>query len=123
MAKKLTPQVDFSRVLKEISVNRNDPCEIIRELISNSYDAKAKNIWYAPLKGKVIFLDDGEGLSMHDQNGISALESFFSIGKSTKLNGGESIGYKCQGSKLCFASKAVTVITKTVKRNCSVFFY
>ena len=46
MAKKLTPQVDFSRVLKEISVNRNDPCEIIRELVSNSYDAKAKNIWY-----------------------------------------------------------------------------
>ena len=117
MAKKLTPQVDFSHVLKEISVNRNDPCEIIRELISNAYDAKAKNIWYAPLKESdgFIFFDDGEGLSMCETNGISAYESFFSIGKSTKLKGSESIGYKCQGSKLCFASGAVTVITKTAE--------
>ena len=124
MAKKLTPQVDFPRVLKEISVNRNDPCEIIRELVSNSYDAKAKNIWYTPLKEDkgFIFWDDGEGLSMHDQHGVSAYESFFSIGKSTKLNRGESIGYTCQGSKLCFASEAVTVITKTKEeKNWRVF--
>lgn len=112
---KLTPQVDFAHVLKEISINSNDPCEVIRELISNAYDAQAKNIWYASLKDAngFIFCDDGEGLSKEDQNGISAYESFFSIGKSTKLKGGDSIGYKCQGAKLCFASGSVTVITKT----------
>lgn len=107
----MKPQIEFKHVLGELSVNRNDPCEVIRELISNSYDAGAKNIYYAPLKERkgFIFLDDGSGLNTKKSaNGISPWEAFFSIGKSTKKQG-DAIGYKCQGSKLCFASNRILV--------------
>ena len=108
------PQIEFRHVLGELSVNRNDPCEVIRELISNSYDADAGLIHYAPLAGKsgFAFLDDGSGLSLQVASaGISPWEAFFSIGKSTKSKGA-GIGYKCQGSKLCFASKRILVATR-----------
>jgi len=109
------PQIEFRHVLGELSVNRNDPCEVIRELISNSYDADASLIHYAPLAGKsgFAFLDDGSGLSLElAPAGISPWEAFFSIGKSTKSKGA-GIGYKCQGSKLCFASKRILVATRS----------
>jgi hypothetical protein len=108
------PQIEFRHVLGELSVNRNDPCEVIRELISNSYDANASLIHYAPIAGKsgFAFLDDGSGLSLEVVSaGISPWEAFFSIGKSTKSKGA-GIGYKCQGSKLCFASKRILVATR-----------
>ncbi|NER02970.1 MAG: hypothetical protein F6K17_10205 [Okeania sp. SIO3C4] len=108
------PVISYNHILSELSVNRKDPCEVIRELISNSYDANASQIQIYPLlqeKG-FIFFDNGIGLSETEEiNGITPYVAFFSIGKSTKIQG-ESIGYKCQGSKLCFASKKITIITK-----------
>ncbi|MDI3383414.1 ATP-binding protein [Xenophilus aerolatus] len=107
------PQIEFKHVLGELSVNRNDPCEVVRELVSNSYDAGAKHVLYIPIKDRngLAFLDDGSGLDSKTKiNGITPWEAFFSIGKSTKLKG-NSIGYKCQGSKLCFASSRILVIT------------
>ncbi len=108
------PVISYNHILSELSVNRKDPCEVIRELISNSYDAEASQIQIYPLlqeKG-FIFFDDGIGLSETEEiYGITPYCAFFSIGKSTKVQG-ESIGYKCQGSKLCFASKKITIITK-----------
>ena len=108
------PEIDYKHVLSELSVNRKDPCEVIRELISNSYDARASSIKIYPLfqyEG-FIFFDNGTGLSETEViNGITPYKAFFSIGKSTKIPG-ESIGYKCQGSKLCFASKKFTLITR-----------
>lgn len=108
------PVISYNHILSELSVNRKDPCEVIRELISNSYDANASQIKIYPLlqeKG-FIFFDNGIGLSETEEiNGITPYVDFFSIGKSTKIQG-ESIGYKCQGSKLCFASKKITIITK-----------
>ncbi len=112
------PQIEFKHVLGELSVNRNDPCEVLRELISNSYDAKASHIVYAPLKDRqgFIFLDDGTGLDDKNAvNGITPWEAFFSIGKSTKKQG-DSIGYKCQGSKLCFACSRI-LVASTPNRN------
>ncbi len=108
------PAISYTHVLSELSVNRKDPCEIIRELISNSYDAKASVINIYPLlqyEG-LIFFDNGMGLSETESiNDITPYEAFFSIGKSTKTTG-EAIGYKCQGSKLCFASRKITLITR-----------
>jgi hypothetical protein len=112
----MEPKIEFRHVLGELSVNRNDPCEVVRELISNSYDAGAKNVLFAPLDGLegFVFLDDGSGLNAVEQkNGITPWEAFFSIGKSTK-NKGNGIGYKCQGSKLCFASRRILVASKTM---------
>lgn len=108
------PVISYSHILSELSVNRKDPCEVIRELISNSYDANAKTIEIYPLLQErgFIYFDDGIGLDeIREINGITPYVAFFSIGKSTKIQG-EYIGYKCQGSKLCFASKKITIITK-----------
>ncbi len=110
------PEIDYRHVLSELSVNRKDPCEVIRELISNSYDAQASRIEIYPLlkdKG-FIYFDNGIGLSEETEiNGITPYRAFFSIGKSTKIQG-DLIGYKCQGSKLCFASKKITLITRCI---------
>ncbi|WP_137666742.1 ATP-binding protein, partial [Sphaerospermopsis reniformis] len=108
------PEIDYKHVLSELSVNRKDPCEVIRELISNSYDAQASRIEIYPLlqyQG-FIFFDNGIGLSETEEvNGITPYRAFFSIGKSTKIQG-DFIGYKCQGSKLCFAAKKFALITR-----------
>lgn len=108
------PEISYTHVLSELSVNRKDPCEVIRELISNSYDASASKIEIYPLlqyEG-FIFFDNGVGLNeVNEINGITPYRAFFSIGKSTKIKG-DYIGYKCQGSKLCFASGKFTLITR-----------
>ncbi len=112
----LFPQQSFEHTLREISVNRDDPCELVRELVSNSYDAGAENIYVIPLyqrKG-LLFFDDGCGLSGNEKDevkGVLPYAAFFSIGKGTKTQG-EQIGYKCQGSKLCFASRRFSLITR-----------
>ncbi|QSJ19423.1 ATP-binding protein [Nostoc sp. UHCC 0702] len=110
------PDISYTHVMTELSVNRKDPCEVIRELISNSYDAQASIIQIYPLlqyQG-FIFFDDGTGLSETQViNEITPYRAFFSIGKSTKIPG-DFIGYKCQGSKLCFASKKFTLITRCI---------
>jgi hypothetical protein len=110
------PQQSFQHTLKEIAVNRQDPCELVRELVSNAYDAKATEIIVMPYLQKkgLIFFDNGVGLSESEtdkKNGIVPYVAFFSIGRTTKIKG-SGIGYKCQGSKLCFASSRVTVITR-----------
>ena len=115
MGHNLTPSMNFSHVLNEISVNRKDPCEVVRELISNSYDANADKMIYFPLYKEhgFIFFDNGCGLDATKKiNGITPYESFFSIGESTKRLSEDYVGYKCQGSKLCFASNKIVVITR-----------
>lgn len=112
----MNPEIAFTHILSELSVNRKYPCEVIRELTSNSYDAEATAIEIYPLPEKkgFIFVDNGTGLSEHPLEGqsISQYRAFFSIGKTTKTKG-ENIGYKCQGSKLCFAASRFAVITRT----------
>lgn len=111
----LMPSIDFQHVLKELSVNRNDPCEVIRELVSNSYDAGASEMRLAVIASKkgFCFFDNGKGLdTVNRVNGITPYEAFFSIGRSTKTKGDGGVGYKCQGSKLCFAAARFLVITK-----------
>jgi len=110
------PQQSFQHTMKEIAVNRGDPCEVVRELISNAYDAGATDIRVFPYteRAGLVFFDNGVGLSQAEQDakhGVVPYVAFFSIGKTTKVRG-QGIGYKCQGSKLCFASGRVTVLTR-----------
>lgn len=112
----LHPEQSYQHTLREISVNRANPCELVRELISNSYDAAATQIHVFPLVQKrgLIFFDNGTGLSDNKKdsiNGVTPYVAFFSIGKGTKIPG-KQIGYKCQGSKLCFASSRFSLITR-----------
>ncbi|WP_437998721.1 hypothetical protein WMF26_00725 [Sorangium sp. So ce185] len=111
----MNPEIDFKHVLSELSVNRRYPCEIVRELVSNAYDAKARRIEIYPIPQKrgFIFFDDGVGLSElpEPSKNIAPYVAFFSIGRTTKTKGA-ALGYKCQGSKLCFASNRFAVITR-----------
>ena len=112
----LHPLQDFKHNLREISINRANPCELARELASNSYDAGATRILIFPLVQKrgLLFFDNGAGLSMFEKdrkNDVTPYVAFFSIGKGTKTVG-QQIGYKCQGSKLCFASRRFCLITR-----------
>lgn len=106
--------INFKHTLSELSVNRKDPCEVIRELISNSYDANASVIEIYPLlqyQG-FIFIDNGIGISSEKEiRGFTPIDAFFSIGTSTKT-AGDTVGHKCQGSKLCFASGKFALITR-----------
>jgi hypothetical protein len=116
------PEISYGHVLSEFSVNRKDPCEVIRELISNSYDAEASRIEIYSLPSSrnpgFIYFDNGCGMSETEEiNEITPCKAFFSIGKSTKIFG-DRIGYKCQGSKLCFACKKFTLITRCEKEKC-----
>jgi len=108
------PTIDYRHVMRELSVNRNSPCEVVRELISNGYDAQAKHLWVIPLidlKG-LVFIDDGTGVSSTEEiRGITPWQAFFSIGRSTKQFA-QGVGYKCQGSKLCFASRRFGIVSK-----------
>ena len=102
------PQQSFQHTMKEIAVNREDPCELVRELISNAYDAGATDIRVLPYieRRGLVFFDNGVGMSQSEndlKDGVVPYVAFFSIGKTTKVRG-QGIGYKCQGSKLCFAS-------------------
>ena len=79
------PIISYTHILSELSVNRKDPCEVIRELISNSYDANASIIEIYPLLSEkgFIFFDNGTGLSEQQEiNGITPYVAFFSIGNS-----------------------------------------
>jgi len=112
----LHPQQSFQHTLREIAVNRANPCELARELLSNSYDALATHIRIAPLAQKrgLLFFDNGVGLSASEKdkkNDVTPYVAFFSIGKGTKT-AGQQIGYKCQGSKLCFASRRFSLMTR-----------
>lgn len=112
----LHPKWSFQHTLREISVNRANPCELVRELISNSYDAFATQILVFPLiqKRGILFFDNGVGLSVSEKdkrNDVVPYVAFFSIGQGTKTPG-QQIGYKCQGSKLCFAARRFSLITR-----------
>ena len=109
---KYIPQVSASREFMEISNDFANPLEIVREAISNSFDAKASEIKIdfnvIKIDGEevlqIIFTDNGEGM---DENG---LKSFFDLGNSTK-EGENNIGEKGHGTKVYFNSSKIEITT------------
>ncbi|SNR65542.1 Histidine kinase-, DNA gyrase B-, and HSP90-like ATPase [Halorubrum ezzemoulense] len=105
-----TPQVNEVNEFLEIASDFEDPLEVIRESLSNSYDAGATEVEITirdrPMGSEIVIEDDGEGMDHAD------LESFFDLGNSTKRgrqNG--SIGYKGHGTKIFYKSEEVLVNT------------
>jgi len=105
-----TPQVNEVNEFLEIASDFEDPLEVIRESLSNSYDAGATEVEITirdrPIGSEIVIEDDGEGMDHAD------LESFFDLGNSTKRgrqNG--SIGYKGHGTKIFYKSEEVLVNT------------
>ena len=79
----ITPEVNSSQEFIEIAQDFSNPLDLVREGISNAFDAKAKNIKldfsviseYGERLLKIEIEDDGTGMN---QDG---LKSFFDLGK------------------------------------------
>lgn len=105
-----TPKVNEVNEFLEIASDFQDPLEVIRESLSNSYDANASEVEISirdrQAGSEIIIEDDGHGMDLND------LESFFDLGNSTKRDGKDgSIGYKGHGTKIFYKSDEVVVNT------------
>lgn len=104
------PKVKEAAVFKEIALNIVNPLEVIREGISNSFDADAKYISIVAKrdeKGNFILeiYDDGIGMDLEN------IHKFFNLGDSQKTTLG--IGEKGLGTKTYYKSDKITVFTRT----------
>lgn len=111
------PKVNPSREFLEIASDFSNPLDIVREAISNAFDAKAKNIYILfeieTVRGrkrlKITLRDDGEGM---DEQGLN---TFFDLGNSSRRDSknvdNSLIGEKGHGTKIYFNSDYVNVIT------------
>ena len=117
----LKPGVNEAREFLEIAKDFKDPKEIIREALSNSWDAGASKVTLkfdlvqipGTRRKKIVvsITDDGEGMSSikrGDAN-TSEIEDFFSLGYSNKPYG--SIGTKGHGTKIYYKSSGIFVDT------------
>jgi hypothetical protein len=113
----LTPEVNPSREFLEIASDFSNPLDIVREAISNSFDAKATEISimftviseHGRRKLKIIIRDNGNGMD------YEGLKSFFDLGnslrKDQKLDDINLIGEKGHGTKIYFNSERIGVVT------------
>ena len=121
MPEGIRPRVNEAREFLEIAKDFKDPKEIIREALSNSWDAKASffqmKFDLARIPGTqakkimVEITDNGEGMSdaRREQVGSSEIEGFFNLGDSGKPQG--SIGSKGHGTKIYYKSQGISVDT------------
>ena len=109
----ITPEVNSSQEFIEIAQDFSNPLDLVREGISNAFDAKAKNIIldfsviseYGEKVLKIEISDDGMGM---DEKG---LKSFFDLGNSLHKYDPEAIGEKGHGTKVFFNSRKIDVVT------------
>ena len=109
----LEPKVDSAQEFIEIAFDFSNPLDLVREGISNAFDAKAKNIIldfdviqeYGEKILKIEIADDGTGM---DEDG---LQSFFDLGNSLRRNDETTIGEKGHGTKVYFNSRKIEVVT------------
>lgn len=82
----IEPKVDSAQEFIEIALDFSNPLDLVREAISNSFDAKANNIVlgfsviheYGEKVLKIEIEDNGTGM---DEEGLS---SFFDLGNSLR---------------------------------------
>nr|WP_294037312.1 ATP-binding protein [uncultured Ruminococcus sp.] len=108
-----TPKVDSAQEFREIAFDFSNPLDLVREAISNAFDAQAKKIGldfsvineYGEKILKITLTDDGAGM---DQEGIT---SFFDLGNSLRRDDENTIGEKGHGTKVYFNSAKIEVRT------------
>ena len=117
----IRPRVNEAREFLEIAKDFKDPKEIIREALSNSWDAGASKVTLKfdliqipgtySKKIVVSITDDGEGMSTikRGEANTSEIEDFFNLGDSNKPYG--SIGTKGHGTKIYYKSSGIFVDT------------
>lgn len=117
----IRPRVNEAREFLEIAKDFKDPRELIREALSNSWDAGASNVSLhfdlvaipgsRKKKIRVTIEDNGTGMSsiVREAVGSSEIEGFFNLGDSAK--GAGSIGSKGHGTKIYYRSHGIAVAT------------
>ncbi|KAA6230678.1 hypothetical protein FP507_10045 [Chlorobium phaeovibrioides] len=109
----ITPKVDETQEFIEIANDFSNPLDLIREAISNSYDAGSNEIkisfdvvkQYGESILKIVLKDNGSGMTPEQ------LQSFFDLGNSTRRGDENTIGEKGHGTKVYFNSKKIEVKT------------
>jgi hypothetical protein len=109
----ITPKVDETQEFIEIANDFSNPLDLVREAISNSYDANAINIYisFEVIKKsgesilKIVLKDDGSGMTSEQ------LQNFFDLGNSTRRDDEGAIGEKGHGTKVYFNSDNIEVKT------------
>ncbi len=99
--------------LLEISRDFSNPLDLVREAISNSFDARATEISMefkvVREKGRdiliIVISDNGDGMDEND------LHSFFDLGNSSRRGDSTTIGEKGHGTKVYFNSENINVVT------------
>lgn len=111
----ITPKVNETQEFIEIANDFSNPLDLVREAISNSYDAGATEIsiafevvmQYGESTLKIVLKDNGSG--MNDNQ----LQNFFDLGNSTRRTDKSAIGEKGHGTKVYFNSRKIEVRTST----------
>jgi hypothetical protein len=109
----LIPSVDPTQEFIEIAYDFSNPLDLVREAISNSFDAGANHIEVlfdviTEYGEKVLITtirDNGHGM---DRNG---LQSFFDLGNSLRRGCKTAIGEKGHGTKVYLNSEKIEVCT------------
>ena len=112
----IQPQVSSEAEFREIASDFGDPLEIVREAISNAFDASAtkmrilfdvQDIDGAPTL-VIEFEDNGNGMSKE-----TLRDHFWGLGFSTSRTDAEKIGEKGHGTKIYLRSELIEVRTQT----------
>jgi len=109
----IEPKVDQTQEFLEIANDFSNPLELVREAISNSFDANASKIhiyFYVESNiGEDLLVigikDDGHGMNKE------GLQSFFDLGNSLRRNDVKKIGEKGHGTKVYFNSSYIEIKT------------
>jgi hypothetical protein len=110
----ITPKVDETQEFIEIANDFANPLDLVREAVSNSFDAQATEMRLSfeaeSDAGEALFViritDNGTGMT-RDQ-----LQSFFDLGNSTRRGDKTTIGEKGHGTKVYFNAKKMVVDTQ-----------
>ena len=109
----LKPKVNEVQEYIEIARDFANPLDLVREAISNAYDAGAQSVSIGFSVNKqngedilMIEIED-DGMGMNEQQ----LQSFFDLGNSMSKDDPSKIGEKGHGTKIYFNSKTVQVET------------
>lgn len=109
----IIPEVDSTQEFIEIAYDFSNPLDLVREAISNSFDANATEIIlnfsviseYGEKILKISIEDNGDGMNE------LGLKSFFDLGNSLRRNDENTIGEKGHGTKVYFNSRKIEVVT------------
>lgn len=109
----ISPKVDPTQEFIEIAYDFSNPLDLVREGISNGFDAGANRIeiLFNVIKdcGEAILQttikDNGHGMD------VNGLQSFFDLGNSTRREDANTIGEKGHGTKVYLNSSKIEVIT------------